>query len=123
MAIFMRSQNNGAITMMPGVRIYTGKDGQSHVDKVSIPLDAWTSATDVRFQESPPGSSFEWHNAPCRQYVVTLAGELEFTTRDGEKFILKPGDVLLAEDTAGSGHRWRLINDQPWRRVYIKLQN
>ena len=53
---------------------------------------------------------------PIRHHAV---GTLEFTTRDGETFILHPGDVLLAADTTGSGHRWRLIDDQPWRRVYV----
>ena len=27
-----------------------------------------------------------------------------------------PGDILLAEDTTGTGHSWRLVDDQPWRR-------
>ena len=53
--------------------------------------------------------------------MVTLSGTLEFTTRDGETFALAPGDVLRAADTAGSGHRWRLIDDQPWRRLYVEL--
>jgi quercetin dioxygenase-like cupin family protein len=53
--------------------------------------------------------------------VITLSGTLEFETRDGERFTLAPGDVLLADDTAGGGHRWRLIDDQPWRRVYVAL--
>ena len=54
--------------------------------------------------------------------MITLAGTLEFMTRDGETFILQPGDVLLAKDNVGSGHKWRLIDDQPWRRVYVVLQ-
>jgi hypothetical protein len=29
--------------------------------------------------------------------------------------------VLLAEDTTGSGHRWRIIGDEPWRRAYVIL--
>lgn len=29
--------------------------------------------------------------------------------------------VLLAEDATGTGHRWRLIDDQPWRRMYVEL--
>jgi len=29
--------------------------------------------------------------------------------------------VLLAEDTVGSGHQWRLEGIDPWRRVYIAL--
>lgn len=56
-----------------------------------------------------------------RQLVVTLAGTLVFTTRDGEQFTLRPGDVLLAEDTVGSGHQWRLEGADPWRRMYIQL--
>jgi hypothetical protein len=35
--------------------------------------------------------------------------------------MLKPGDILLAEDTAGGGHSWRLVDDPPWRRVYVVL--
>ncbi|GGC45009.1 hypothetical protein [Chelatococcus reniformis] len=50
-----------------------------------------------------------------------MSGTLEFTTRDGETFVLAPGDVLLAEDTSGSGHRWRLIDEAPWRRLYVEL--
>jgi hypothetical protein len=41
--------------------------------------------------------------------------------RDAERFVLKPGDVLLADDMTGSGHRWRLIDDQPWRRMHVEL--
>ncbi len=45
------------------------------------------------------------------------------TIRRSAEIFLKQGgyDVLLAEDTAGGGHRWRLIDDQPWRRVYVVL--
>lgn len=60
-------------------------------------------------------------HAPVRQLVVTLAGTLIFSTRDGEDFTLRPGDVLLAEDTAGSGHQWRLQGSEPWRRMYVVL--
>jgi quercetin dioxygenase-like cupin family protein len=53
--------------------------------------------------------------------VVTLSGRLEFETRSGAKQVVEPGDILLAEDTWGGGHRWRLVDDQPWRRVYIAV--
>jgi hypothetical protein len=33
----------------------------------------------------------------------------------------EPGHVLLAEDTAGSGHQWRLEGTDPWRRMYVVL--
>jgi len=30
-----------------------------------------------------------------------------------------PGEVLLAVDHTGSGHKWRLTNDEPWKRAYV----
>jgi hypothetical protein len=27
--------------------------------------------------------------------------------------------VLVAEDNSGSGHKWRLVNDEPWKRAYV----
>jgi quercetin dioxygenase-like cupin family protein len=78
---------------MHAFKLYTGEDNASHV------------------LEGTP------------QYVVTLAGTLEFTTRDGETFIIRLGDVLVATDTAGSGHKWRLIDDAPWRRCYVVLKS
>jgi hypothetical protein len=30
--------------------------------------------------------------------------------------------VLVAADDTGSGHKWRLIDDQPWRRAYVVLK-
>ncbi|HEU0275596.1 MAG TPA: cupin domain-containing protein [Candidatus Udaeobacter sp.] len=107
--------------MIRCVHLKTGSDGRSHVEHLSIPLGTIQKATAVRFQETPAGSSLDWHTAPCMQYVITLSGTLEFTTRDGETFVLRPGDVLLAADTTGTGHRWRLIDDQPWRRLYVEL--
>jgi len=53
--------------------------------------------------------------------VITLSGRLEFETRGGAKQVVEPGDILLAEDTSGGGHRWRLIDDQPWRRAYVAV--
>ena len=59
--------------------------------------------------------------APVRQLVIT-GGTLDFQTREGKHFALHPGDILLAEDTAGSGHSWRLTDGAPWRRTYVVLQ-
>jgi quercetin dioxygenase-like cupin family protein len=105
------------------VRLFTGDDGQSHFTDGQIELDSEVDgAATVSFEESASGSSLSWHNAPERQYVVTLSGTLEFETRLGERFTIAPGDVLLAEDTTGGGHRWRLLDDQPWQRVYVALR-
>ena len=75
----------------------------------------------ISFEETQGGACLDWHNAPHRQYVITLSGRLEFETRTGARQVVEPGDTLLAEDTLGGGHRWRLIDDQPWRRVYVAV--
>lgn len=103
------------------IHLVTGPDGQSHVREESCPLDVWQTATAVRFEETPADAALAWHVAPRRQYVVTLSGRLEFTTRGGETFVLAPGDVLLAEDTTGGGHEWRIVGPDPWRRAYVSL--
>jgi quercetin dioxygenase-like cupin family protein len=76
----------------------------------------------VAFQETASGGAFAWHTAPVRQLVVTLSGTLDFQTRGGEHFLLHPGNILLAEDTVGSGHSWKLTDDSSWRRAYVVLQ-
>jgi quercetin dioxygenase-like cupin family protein len=107
--------------VMRCIHLFTGEDGRSHVEYTDLPFGRVQTATAVHFEETPQGSALDWHTAPYVQYVITLSGTLEFTTRDGETFILHPGDVLLASDTTGTGHRWRLIDDQPWRRMYVEL--
>ena len=69
------------------------------------------------FQGDAAPFVLDWHTAPVPQYVITLAGVLEFTRR---RDLHDPsGDVLLAVDYTGSGHKWRLINDEPWKRAYV----
>ena len=108
--------------MIRCVHLSTGADGRSHVEEITLPSGLVQDSSVLHFEETAAGSALDWHTAPLRQYVITLSGTLEFTTRDGETFVLRPGDVLLAADTTGSGHRWRLIDDQPWRRLYVELR-
>jgi quercetin dioxygenase-like cupin family protein len=105
--------------MIRAFRLYTGADGGSHVERGSIAGDVLIGAESISFKETPAHSSLDWHNDPVPQYVITLAGVLQFSTRDGETFTIQPGDVLLAVDHTGSGHEWRLVNDQPWKQAYV----
>ena len=85
----------------------------------SIGTGSLVQAESILFKETPAHSSFDSHNDPIPQYVITLAGMLEFTIVGGETFSIHPGEVLLAVDHTGSGHKWRLINDEPWNRAYV----
>lgn len=108
--------------MIRAYRLYTGPDGNSHVERGAVGGGEWIAAKSILFKETPPHSSYDWHNDPIPQYVITLSGILEFTTMSGETFTIHPGDILLAVDHTGSGHKWRLINDEPWKRAYVVFQ-
>lgn len=80
-----------------------------------IPCDS------VRLAETEPGGVYDWHPAPRKQVVVTLTGTIEFTFGNGEVLLVNPGDVFLAADVEGRGHKWRIIGDEPWRRLYVHI--
>jgi len=71
--------------------------------------------TDVSSLERIP------HPAPRRQYVITLKGKLRFTVSNGETFIIEPGIILIANDIAGEGHTWEVVDGDEWERIYIPL--
>lgn len=114
--------------MIRCVRLWTGEDGNSlfeegtieltqgeRGDQASLPIPA----ARLSFRETAPGGSWGWHQDPEPRYVITLSGTLEFETKSGATFIIKPGDILLAQDNSGSGHKWRLMDDEPWQRAYV----
>ena len=67
------------------------------------------------------------HTAPRKQLVLTLGGCLEFCSCDVETFdettraTIGAGDILLAEDTTGQGHRSRIPDGNPRRSIFVTL--
>lgn len=114
--------------MIRCVRLWTGDDGNSLFEEGFIDLaegmrgDAVGKPVRVRelsFQETGSGGSYVWHQDPVPRFVITLSGTLEFEVKSGATFTIRPGDILLAQDNSGTGHNWRLIGDEPWRRAYV----
>lgn len=112
-------------------RLYTGKDNQSHFDDIDIqlksrgPLGFFTELTDVKaffFREVPADYQYNWHNVVCREYVITLEGKAEIEVSSGDKRRFGKGDVLLAEDVSGQGHKTRVIGKKLWRQAFITLE-
>jgi hypothetical protein len=64
-------------------KLYTGFDHASHVLEGTIDEMDRTDVIAIHFKETPAHSSNDWHPSPDQQYVITLSGTLEFTTRDG----------------------------------------
>ena len=117
--------------MIRCIRLWTGADNNSYFEEGVIDLNLKNDRGDVlssvfttqtiSFQETSAAGKFEWHTAPVRQLVITLSGTLDFVTRNNEHFTINPGEILLAEDTTGTGHSWKLIGSAPWQRAYIVL--
>ena len=111
-------------------RLYTGTDDQSHFEEIEAPLEHREDfglftlpepAKAVFFREIPPCWEYRWHNVVCREYVVMISGEAEIEVGSGEKRVFKKGDILLAEDMTGQGHRTRVLGKRTWRQVFVTL--
>ena len=111
-------------------RVYTGPDNQSHFEDVDIQLkdggmvgqvSELIQATGVIFRHTSGDYDLDFHNAPRRQYVVMLDGEVEIEIGDGTKRVLGTGDILLAEDTTGQGHISRAVKGKPRKSLFITL--
>ncbi len=97
------------------VRIYTGDDGQSHLEELGMPGEdvqrvATKPGEDLVFRRSAENSFSDWHHPTRRQYLIVLEGQMEVICGDGTTRQFQSGDVLLAEDMTGQGHQTRAIN-------------
>ena len=113
---------------MKAARIFTGADGRSHFEDLDIPLKPGgygvlsdlVPSSGVIFRETPLGGALDFHVAPRRQFVITLAGLVEVECGDGTKRRFGAGDIMLADDTTGQGHITREIQG-PRRSLFIPL--
>ena len=95
-------------------RLYTGDDGESHLETVTYALKPApnglvsdpvpvTGLTLRIWNGHPPTHDF--HNTTRRQLVIHLAGKVEVETSDGAKRQLGVGSILVSENLApGKGH-------------------
>ena len=111
-------------------RLYSGQDDESHFEDQYIPLkdngdigklSKLFDATGIQCRVTSGDYDYDWHNAPCRQIVIMLDGEVEITVGSGEIRRFVTGDILLAEDTTGRGHISRSINQQPRKSIFVIL--
>ena len=117
---------------MQVVRIYTGPDDMSHLEDVDVELDdhgvagrispLWPG-TGVQFREVDGDYLIDFHNAPRRQLVVNLTGSVEIETGTGERRVLGPGTILLAEDRTGQGHISRSVDGSGRECLFIPLDD
>ncbi len=106
-------------------RMYTGDDGQTHLQEQSLAahpvLTSPQGTQHIMFREMAAGTFVDWHPAPQRQYVIILGGELEIGFGDGSTRRFGPGDARLVEDITGQGHTTRAVGDGPVLTAVVPL--
>jgi quercetin dioxygenase-like cupin family protein len=118
------SSQNHSLT---ATRLYTGPDGQSHIDQVPIALHGGPAEesetlkmSDAYVVRCGPGVFETWHNADRKRYIVVVSGEAEVETASGKTRIV-PGQIYLAEDLTGKGHTFRVVGDREWVALFVNF--
>ncbi|MDX2187345.1 MAG: hypothetical protein SFV32_10460 [Opitutaceae bacterium] len=111
-------------------RIYADNEGTSHFEDVSLSLhdsgeigrlSAPQSASGLIFRETSDTYDYSWHPAPRRQWIILLDGAIEIQVGDGSTRRFGGGEILLVEDTSGSGHRTKQLNAGTRRSLFLPL--
>ncbi len=107
---------------MEYLRVYADEAGESHMERVPLagattirdwgPGVAPTEVVETSFLVSSANFAQVtrrnpdiWHNPAQRRFIVPLQGRVSMETSSGDHFEIGPGDVVLAEDLDGKGHR------------------
>ena len=111
-------------------RIYSDQNGDSRFEDREISMEEsgeigklsqLLPAKGIVFREVEPNYDYDFHNAPQKQYIILLDGEIEIETSLGEKRIFNGGDILLAEDVDGKGHKTKNLQNIRRRSVFVQL--
>jgi hypothetical protein len=114
-------------------RTFATPDGESHFEDVEVVPEmvqvvpgraAFETGTAVvtnaaRMMHIGADWDGSWH--PKRWFVVTLSGEMEITTSDGETRRFGPGSIWLLDDTTGKGHNTRVLAGNDWYGFGVDL--
>jgi len=111
------------------VRLYTGPDGETHFEDLTmettvreftanvppVTISQTFPASGVFFLYTQVTSEFEevaFHTAPRKMLVLLLKGVVEHEASDGTKRLFSAGDIGLVEDVTGKGHRSRYLGEE-----------
>jgi quercetin dioxygenase-like cupin family protein len=115
------AQGNGKPAVMK--RIYTGTDGQSHVEDIALDAKSvMEKVTSVEVRVGPPGRFGDWHVGPQRQYIINLAGSGQLEVAEG-KVDLPPGSMEYIDDLTGKGHTTRTTSKEERVSIWLKFED
>lgn len=97
-------------------RVRTGLDGKSYGELVEIEGSGTTYLGALLMQfdlgdpskvvvvRGPAGFRIPMHPAPYRELFLVLSGSSTAVLSGGQRHVLRPGSLILFEDTTGEGH-------------------
>jgi quercetin dioxygenase-like cupin family protein len=108
--------------------------GETHIARLQLPLKETYAGTVRGWQDIPTTTAgmgqfvgrkpdVGVHNAPRRQLLIVLEGELELIATGGDNERLRPGDVLLADDGGTKGHISRDVGDEPLMLMAVGIDS
>jgi hypothetical protein len=117
---------------MKATRIYADAQGVSHFADFEVPLKYGGEigrlsepqpGSGVVFRETEPTYDYDWHQAPQKQWIILLDGEISIEVGDGATRNFRGGDVLLVEDLIGHGHKTRQLSPGVRHSLFIPILN
>ena len=105
---------------MAFVRVYTGDDGQAHIEDLDLLPEhlpdyqrlMLIAASAIAFKKLPDGYFMDFHDSGVRCFQVYMSGgKYEVGLGDGTSRWFGPGDAVLFEDVTGQGHTSRVKGD------------
>ena len=103
-------------TVIEIFRVYSGTDGKSYGELIKLQGSQTTylgavltqfglgDPSNVVIVHGPPNFAVPSHPAPYREMFLILSGSSTVILSGGQRHELKPGSVVLFEDTSGQGH-------------------
>jgi hypothetical protein len=110
--------------------LYEDEAGISHFRDIEVEWEesrqsnkfsARQAASGITFRETTQDYTVDWHPAPRRQYVINLDSAVHIIAGDGETRYIGPGEIVLAEDTAGKGHISKFVGGAMRRSIFVAL--
>ena len=83
-------------------RLFTGPDGQSHMEEYKPPNEM--PATGLVFRKHEPGNFIDWHTAPPKLFLFTLAGHVYLGFCYVTVYRFCPGVLILSSAFVGPFH-------------------
>ncbi len=114
---------------MAVIRMYTGNDDRTHFEEVPLSFERAGTGTvsGLLPVAGPPALRVtteitpRFHTTQRPWYWVLLEGSVRVIGGNGDQRTLKPGDILLAEDTTGEGHMVRMDDCDQWTALYLPI--